>query len=412
MDKWIKNPWFTRIVSLALALLLYTTVAIDQANTSRPGEIFLPRSSAESEVMENVPLIVDLDREDYIVRGVPDTVNVTVEGPMSVVTQTVRQRNFEVFINLNELGPGEHQVDIQHRGLSSQLSVYIEPITIDVIIEERATIVLPVDIEFVGENDFDMQELFASPPIVTPGEVEISGSTADIEKIAIVKAIVDLSDLAEDGIARNIPIKVYDTQGNELNVYIDPSTVNIEADLSVSSKDIPLELDLTGELPNNLVLSSVTMQPDTVTLFGKEERLAEITELPPLSVDLSSIGESQTVEVELLLPRGTTKMEPEVIEIVINVVEATERTFEDIEIEVVNLDDDEEITFLDLEEPVVTITVSGLESVINGLEASEIRAWIDVEDYVAGEFFVDVQLEGPEEVELSSNIERVRLRKE
>ncbi|MGM8216673.1 CdaR family protein [Bacillaceae bacterium W0354] len=412
MDNWIKSPWFTRIVSLFLALLLYTTVAIDEANKTRPGDTFLPPSSANTEIMENVPLIVDLDHDDYVIRGVPDTVNVSIEGPRSVVTQTVRQRNFEVFIDLNDLGPGTHEVDVHHRGLSSQLTVFIEPMTINVVIEERATVTLPVDIEFVGDQQFDLQEVFASPPTVTPGEVEITGSVTEVDKIAIVKAIVEFADLAEDGIARNIPIKVYDTQGNDLNVFINPSTVTIEADVSVSNKNFTLDYETKGELNDSLVLKSIRITPRTVTLFGADNRLEEITELPPISIDLSSITESTTINADLLLPRGTTKIEPEVVEVEIEVVQAVEKTFENIEIDIENLGEEEDIIFVNPDEPYIDVIATGASEEIEKISSDDIRAWIDVKDYVEGEFFVEVKIDGPENIRLRAKAERVHVRKE
>lgn len=411
MDNWIKSPWFTRIVSLLLALLLYTTVALDEASKSRPGDTFLPTSSNESEIMENVPLLVELNRDDYIIRGVPDTVNVMIDGPVSVVTQAVRQRNFEVFINLNDLGPGVHEVDVQYRGLSSQLNVYIEPNTINVVIEERATVKRTVDIEFVGEQ-VDLQATFASPPVVTPNEVEITGSVTEIEKLAIVKAIVNLSDLAEDGIARNIPIKVYDAQGNELNVFINPSTVTIEADVSVGSKELSLDYETKGEVGEGLVLKSIRIVPETIMIFGADDRLNEITELPPLLIDLTGINETTTLVKDLLLPRGTTKIEPETVEVIIEVEEAAERTFENIEIEVVNLEEDEEIMFLNPTQPIIDVTAIGLSSEIEALDSDGIKVYIDVANYLEGEFYADIVIEGPDNIRFEPSVDRVRLRKE
>ncbi|MDQ0352297.1 YbbR domain-containing protein [Alkalibacillus filiformis] len=410
MDNWIKSPWFTRIVSLFLAILLYTTVAIDEANTSRSNDIFLPTGSSDVETMENVPLQVDLDEDDYVVRGVPDTVNVTVEGPRSVITQTVRQRNFDVFIDLNELGPGQHEVDVLHAGISNQLSVYIEPRTVDVTIEERSTVSFPVEVDFFGHDELGETDAFASEPVVAPEEVDITGSSAEVERIAMVKAIVGLTELAEDGVVNDAPIRVYDAQGNELSVYVDPSTVSVEADVSINDKRYPLTYELTGELDDSLVLQGVNLNPVSATLYGSLERLDEINMLEPLEIDLSEIEETTLLEVDVPVPSGITRAEPEAVEVEVAVEEAIEDTLEDVEIEVDNLEDNQEITFIDPEEALIDVNVIGTQGDLDDLSSDDIRVWIDVDGQVEGEFYADLQLDGPEGIRLSTEEERVRVR--
>ncbi|WP_194840860.1 CdaR family protein [Filobacillus milosensis] len=410
MDRWIKSPWFTRIVSLFLALLLYMTVALDEANTSRSSNTFLPTGSTDSETMTNVPLQVELDEENYVVRGVPDTVEVTLEGPSSSVTQAVRQRNFEVFIDLNGLQPGTHEVDIKHSGIPSQITVYIEPRTIEVTIEDRANVSRQVELEYVGKNGIDESEVFASPPAVSPEEVEITGAKTAIDRIGIVKAIVNFSDLADDGIARSIPVKVYDAQGNELSVFINPSTVTVEADVSISDKRLPINYETTGELSEDLVLRSINVTPVTATLFGTSEVLNDIDQLEPIEINLSEITQSTTIDAELNIPSGVRKVEPEKVSVEVFVEEAEERLLEDMEINVDNLSEGQEITFLDPEEPLVDVTAIGKTEDIEQLNPEDIRVSIDVSDYVAGEFYADVLLEGPENVRLRTNTERVRVR--
>ncbi|WP_188208274.1 CdaR family protein [Alkalibacillus aidingensis] len=410
MDNWIRSPWFTRVVSLFLAILLYTTVAIDEANTSRSSDIFLPTASTDTEMMENVPLQVVLDEEDYVVRGVPDVVNVTVEGPRSVITQTVRQRNFDVLIDLNGLGPGEHQVEIEHSGISNQLSVYTEPQTVDVTIEERSSVTLPVEVDYFGREDIDETQVFAGPPEVIPSEVEVTGSSAEIDRIAMVKAIVSFTELSQDGIAHDAPVRVYDTQGNELSVYVDPSTVDVEADVSMSEKRYPLTYETTGELPDDLILQDINMNPVSATVFGSIDRLNDINLLEAVQVDLSDITETTTVDVDLPLPRGTTRIEPNTVEVEVVVDQAVEDLVEDVEIEIENVTEEQEVTFIEPDEPIIDVMVSGTSDDLDNLDPDDIRAWIDADGYVEGEFYIPVQLEGPEDIEVTTDLDRIRVR--
>ncbi|MET3684374.1 YbbR domain-containing protein [Alkalibacillus flavidus] len=413
MDNWLRSPWFTRIVSLFLAILLYTTVAIDDANTSRSSDIFLPSGSTETQTVENVPLQVQIDEEDnYVVRGVPDTVDVTLEGPRSVITQTVRQQNFDVVVDLNDLGPGEHQVDVTHEGFSSQLSVYIEPNVANVTIEERATASFPVDIDYVESDGLNPDNVFASSPQLSPAEIEITGSQNEIDQVAIVKAIVNLPTLAQNGEVTGAPVRVYDAAGNELSVLVEPSEVDVTADVSITDKRYPVTYETTGDLDEELVLQSIDLNPVSATLYGSVDRLDEIDRLEPVDVDLSDVTESTTLEVDLSVPSGVNRIEPETVEAEIEVEEAVETTLEDVELEVDNLAEDREITFIEPEEPQINVQLVGTENDLNNLSRDDIRVSIDVEGQVEGEFYADVQFEGPDGVRLSSEQSRIRVRVE
>ncbi|MDQ0159491.1 CdaR family protein [Alkalibacillus salilacus] len=414
MDNWLKSPWVTRIVSLFLAILLYTTVAIDDANTSRSSDTFLPSGSTVTQTMEEVPLQVDLEQDDeYVVRGVPDTVDVTVEGPRSVITQTVRQQNFDVLVDLNNLGEGEHQVDVTHDGISSQLSVLVDPNQVNVTIENRATETFPIEVDLVGDDSLDPNDVFASEPQLSPGEVEITGSTTEIDEVSMVKAIVSLPELAQSGEVSGAPVRVYDSEGNELNVYVDPSSVDITADVSVTDKRYPVTHETTGELDEDLVLQDISLNPSSATLYGSIDRLDEINQLEPVNIDLSEVSESTTIEVDLSTPSDVNRIEPETVEAEIEVEEAVEDTIEDVELEVENLAEDREITFIEPnDEPILDVQLTGTEETLSNLTREDIRVWIDVEGQVEGEFYADVQFEGPNGVTLSSDQERVRVRVE
>ncbi|MFS8631226.1 MAG: hypothetical protein LOD92_08750, partial [Bacillales bacterium] len=131
MDKLFQSKWFIRIISLALAITLYlfVTVETDEADDSR-----IPTgSSNEVQVIDEMPLGIKIDSENYVVSGVPEHVKVTLEGRTSVITPIVRQQNFNVFVDLRDLTEGEHTVEVEYENIPENVTVYIEPKTIDVI---------------------------------------------------------------------------------------------------------------------------------------------------------------------------------------------------------------------------------------------------------------------------------------
>ena len=59
----------------------------------------------------------------------------------------------------------------------------------------------------------------------------------------------------------------------------------------------------------------------------------------------------------------------------------------------------------------VTVSVQGVESVLNSLTAEDITAYIDLEGYKPGEYEVEVQVEGTDSrVQYLSKTKRVKIR--
>src|SRR5690625_6717020 len=112
----------------------------------------------QTEVLNDVPVNIRIDSDRYVVSGVPEFVTVSLDGANSVLTPTIRQRNFEVYVDLEELGEGTHTVDLEYTKVPSELSVFIEPKTIEVEIEERASEDFPVSVDFINKDQLRSEE--------------------------------------------------------------------------------------------------------------------------------------------------------------------------------------------------------------------------------------------------------------
>ncbi|MGP4076762.1 CdaR family protein [Halobacillus sp. K22] len=316
MDNWLKSVWFIRIISLILAGLLWITVNVD--NNMDSDSLFFNENSSDMETMDNIPLEIRFDSEEYVVSGLPQEVSVTVEGQASVVTPVVRQKNFTVFVDLNGLGPGVHEVSLQHSGISNQLSVTLEPKTIEVTIEEKVSEDFEVQVDYLNESRLD-SELVIEDPTVEPEMATITGSASVVDRVASVKSVIDVGSAQSSLEDVEAPVKVYDEQGNELNVLVDPTTVKVNVPISKRKKEVPVEVTAQGGAPEGIVVNSVTTSTDTVTLYGPEDVLAVINKLEEIPVDITEVTEDQTLEVDIPVPEGVTSVEPEKLEVDIEV---------------------------------------------------------------------------------------------
>ncbi|MBM7554146.1 YbbR-like domain-containing protein [Thalassobacillus pellis] len=410
MDNWLKSPWFIRVISLLMAVLLWTTVNLDDSNQS--DALLINDGSEDVEVLNNVPVEVRYDEKSYTVSGVPQNVSVTLQGPNSVLAPVVRQKNFELYVDLEELGPGTHRVNIQHSGISNRLAVQLEPKTINVTIAERVKEEYPVSVDFTNEQEL-LENYNVGEPKVNPSEVTITGGEDLVDSVALVQAIVDVSGATETIENVEAPVKVYDSEGNELNVLVEPTTVQVKVPIETPSKTVPIEVKTTGEAPEGYAVKTVKPEVQEVTVFGPDQVLEKIEKIGNITVDVSDITETTTVEAEIHLPEGVKSVDKETVEVTVEMMKVEnkeEAALKEIDIEVTNLPENQSIDFLNPEGQQIDITAIGEKEALADLTAEDITASIDVEGLEPGEHQVPISLSGPDNIALKSSSESATIR--
>ncbi|WP_173917916.1 YbbR-like domain-containing protein [Halobacillus sp. Marseille-Q1614] len=321
MDNLFKNKWVLRIISLLLAVLLWVSINVDD-NMDSDSQWFNDTTS-EREVMNDVPLEVRFDNDQYVVSGLPQNVVVTVEGPTSSLAPVVRQRNFTAFVDLNDLGPGTHEVDVQHSGISNQLKVNMDPEEVEVTIDQKVNEDFPISVDYINEQEIS-DEYTIGEAALDPQQVTITGSAEAIERVASVKAIIDVGEADGDLEALKAPVKVYDDQGNELNVLLDPTTVDVSVPIQRSEKEVPVSFEAEGDAADGVSIESITSDTTNVTVIGPNSVLEELEEIENIPVDVEGITEDETVEIEVPVPEEASSVDPETIEVNVEVDQAAD----------------------------------------------------------------------------------------
>jgi len=419
MDKWFQSKWFVRAVALAFAIVLYIFVNVDQQNTSQSDSTFSGITS-ETQTLEDVPVEIRIDEENYVVSGVPETVSVSLQGSPGKVTPMVMQRNFDVYVDLEGLGEGQHTVELQHT-VSNDITAYIEPKTIEVTIEEKAIEQFTVTADFINSDKmaegYELVDYTIEPETVT-----ITSSRSVIDQIGSVKVYVNLEGLDESINNRELPVQVYDTQGNEMNVRIEPENIQISAEIDNPSKSVPVTVKTTGELPEGYELNSMTANVEEVEIYSTSAVLDGISEITTEPINLSNVTDSGTIEVQLSLPDGVNVPEMETIEVTLDVeqidaeetdatdsdteeaeppeTEAT-RDIENVQITAEGLADGLAINYIEPENAEMNITITGSESDIGEITTGDLSASIDLSGLEPGEHVVPVTIEGPEPENIS-----------
>ncbi|MCZ2259291.1 CdaR family protein [Sporosarcina sp. G11-34] len=436
MDKLMDSPWFLRLTALVLAVILFVSIQGEEGkiNGKSPGD--------QIDMIADIPVKVYYDNENLIVTGVPETVQMTIEGPANIVETTKLLKDFTLFVDLNELTMGEHRVEIQHENISDKLKVKFEPETIDILIEEKITQTFRVDPEL---NDRLLKENFYITNMeVEPKVIEVTGAKSVVEAISFVKATVTGEEGINKSFEQKARVRVLDKDLNKLNVVISPEEVTVKVGVSEYHKEVPITLRKIGDPPPGVDVGSLTAAEKIVTLYGPRKVLDEIGELI-VDVDVSKVKELGTVDVELKMPIGVSSMSLEKVKVKIEgTVSETEtepdidvdedtspapdseddiastdvpkptietKTFDDIQIAVKGLDTEFTSMFLKPVNGALTLKATADSKIIEKLEKTDFVVYVNAAEIAQeGEQVFSVSVEGPEEVSWELTEDKVTIK--
>ena len=311
MQKFYDKPWFYKLFSLILAIVLVAFVDNTQVNVNNQSKV---QETASTKQAINMALQVSVDADKYYVTGYPSKVKVTLEGSNALVTSTINTQNFRVYIDLSKLSVGEHKVPIKVSGLPSQLSYKLSQKYTTVNIQKRKSRTMAVQIGYnknAVARGYDI-----GTATVKPETVEVTGALSEVKRINRIQAQLTVPNASSHTIRRNVMLVALDSKGRQLNVVINPSTATVTLPISVSKKTVKLKLNAANGSSKKVY--SLTAKQDQVTIYGQKKALDKIKSLT-LNVDLTNIKSSTTRSYRLPVPSGVAWVDPSSVDVRISV---------------------------------------------------------------------------------------------
>lgn len=315
-----KSPWPSRLLSLLFAVLLFSFVHYENNSRVQSTSPSNGASITSVEVLTDIPIGINIDKDRYFVSGIPETATIRLEGPQAILTQTLATRNFEIVTpDLDELGPGRHVIRLEAEGISNQLDYSIMPSEFPVVIEEKVTKEFDINVEFDTAYLEDGYE--AGTPQLSQDTVVISGAASTVEQVNQVAVVVvpEEGNITED-IEATLSILVFDASGELLNVNIEPSQVDVYIPVEGTQKSLPIALRQTGTADPNYeyTLELEQGESESVLVTGEQDLLEGMGNFV-VEVDVSGVTESTLRTVPLTVPDGITEVVPEELDVVIRV---------------------------------------------------------------------------------------------
>ncbi|MBT2687667.1 YbbR-like domain-containing protein [Bacillus sp. ISL-47] len=414
IDKLVDTRWFMKVVALILALFLFDSVYDadkELKDVNVPGE-------KDSEVIADVPVKSYYDTENLVVTGIPDTVDLTITGPKSHLQPAKTQRNFEVYVDLSDAEVGNERVEIKIRDISDKLKVTIEPQYANVTIHEKVTQEFRVEAEF---NKSLLGEGYTSEAAAAePNTVKITGSKEVINRISFVKATLDLKGPITETITEEATVRVLDREMNKLDVIVEPQVIRVTVPVRQLSKTVPITIVRKGNLQNGVTINSIELDVKEAAITGREDVLNE-TESVRVEVDVSRIQEDTVLTVPVIIPDGLSGSDPKTVKanVDVSVTEDAEeeetaeepaeqtqgqtteetKTFSNLPINLVGLSKEFEAVLKNPASGRTSITVSGKNSVVQELSASDLSVYLDLAGLGEGDHEVNINVDAPAEVD-------------
>ncbi|NRD77579.1 YbbR-like domain-containing protein [Bacillus sp. BRMEA1] len=389
MDKWMDNPWFIKILSLVLALLLYSSVSY--TSNSKLTDVYVP-SEQTTETITNIPVKAYYDTENLVVTGIPNTVDMTIKGPIIHVQTAKALRNFEVYVDLTNAKVGKQKVKLKVRNLSDRLIATIKPATINVTVQEKITKDFKVDAEF---NSNEIGDGYAAgQPIVEPRRVKITGAKSEIDSIAYVKAVVEDNKPLKDTLSREARVQVLDKDLNKLSVTVEPSTVKVTIPIKATSKTVPINIVQKGTPPSGISIASISLDAKEAVISGSEDILKN-TDSVRVEVDVSKITDNTTLNLPVIIANGITKVTPQMAKVTVVVNKQGQKTISEVPIKMKGLAPNNTVQMDDPVSQSVDIIINGPSAALTALGPDDFSAYIDVSNLEAGSHDVDIQIDGP-----------------
>ena len=403
IDRFLSKKSTLIIISLILAFVVF--VLIDQESSVMADQY--------AEILYDQPVTAVYHEELYVVEGLPKKVDITLVGEKRHIFLAKQSPSKGVSVDLTGLSEGNHKVTLKYSQKLKSLDYKLDPSVVTVTLYPKVSETRSLTYDVLHSDDLD-SKLSIDSVELDRDDVIIKGAQYKLDKVATVKALVDVDDIANpkagDIELKNVDLVAYDTKGKVVDVEIVPTSVKAKVKITSPSKEVPVKVVPKGNLATGKAIKSADTSISKVIVYGSEEAVNSLEYLP-VEIDVTGLSESKEYKVTLKRPTGITDISTKTLTVSVSVDNSVSREFADISIATENLDDKYKVQALSEADSRVVVVAKGSESVISLLDSTGINAYIDLECYGVGEHEVPVKVKGTDlRVKYSSKTKKVKVR--
>lgn len=296
MMKHLTNNLGLKLCSILLSVVLWMVV-INIADPDKTKTFSIPVEIQNKGIIEAMGKVPDIVADT-------DIAVFSVTGPRSLV----EEMEAGDFIVTADFG----QMDLSAEGDIKLVPIEITPKRNDKSISiNQRTVNMRLTLEDLSEQTFVISPETAGNPAdgcaigeveVTPNLIKISGPKSVVSKISKVTAKIDIEGISGDVSDSVMPV-LYDEEGNVITselLEMNQSVVTIKANI-LSTKEVPINCEVTGAPADGYVYTGIEYAPDTVMIKGEASVLNDIRKIDIpgdlINIDGASANVDTTIDI-------------------------------------------------------------------------------------------------------------------
>lgn len=395
LDYILNRPQFMIYVSFVLAVGIF--VLIDRR--------VINLVESEAEVIPSVPVKVNYNEEAYVVEGIPEKVDIILMGRKSDIYLAKQLGTNTVILDLSEYEARDsaYKVYLSYTKSIDSINYKLDPSYVSVTIKDKISVTKTINYDLVNEEYLN-ERLSVKDVELSNNEVVVKGSEDTLNKIASVKALIDLKNdsLKDAGTyeVSNITVVAYDAKGNIIkDVEIVPTTLTASITLDTYQKTVPIKVLTTGSLVTGKAIASILINnanSHSVSIYGERETINNISSVP-VTINVTGGGSNSTksYNVTISRPSGVRAISEKRASITVTFGDEKQK-----EIDITNviahrnLASNLTANIVGTSTSNVKAIVKGVQSVIDNVTSENINAYIDLDGYTTpGEYDIEVKID-------------------
>ena len=417
LSKILQNNTVLKILAFLISFVLFLII-------TQTGSPFWQDIFQETQVISDVSVTTQYDKDKYYISGLPDKMPITIKGSENQLIAAKNQANaMNVVIDLNGYEPGQYQISSSDMNFDVPAGVKATSVIseYEITIQKRGSQSFPLELTY-ADTQLKDGFMFDNPKLAN-SYINIVGGTETLSTIANVQAIVDLNGLdttkASGSANLNAEIKAYDVKGNIVeDIEMEKSTVGVEINYNSETKEVPISYQFSGqgdEYVASICPSGETCDANTqstLKIFGDEEKVKEVTDVGTIkyNIDLTKVNQDTgKVPGVAILPKGVFIVGGNSREFDVKLEPGVSKTV-DVNISTQGLDSKFSIKAVDKNSVSVPVEVTGASSVINSLTPENIVASIDLSKVTEpGEYEVPITIQTSKPINYTQKTQVIKI---
>lgn len=380
---------FLRLLpSLITAFILALAVWISAVSSSDP----------LSERTYPNPLPIEIIGQDpglVITSSIPSSVTVVLSAPQSIWNQLNTETGaVRAFLDLSGLGTGSHSVPVRVQiSVRPVRKIAQSPQSITVTLERLASKEFPIRVVTRGSPAVGYT---AETPTLSQNLVTISGPESQVNRVAEVQAIIDLSQATET-ITRTVNLVAVDANDNpinELNLLPDRVTLRQNISQRFGYRNVVVKVVVLGQVASGYRLTNISVFPPAVTVFSADPQI--VSDLPGFietePLNINGLKDDLDISLSLNLPPGVSVVGDQtevLVRVGIAAIESS-LTLPSIPVEITGLQPG--LTAV-ISPETITVIISGPVALLDRLRATDVRAVVDLTTLTEGSYQIEPEVE-------------------